>query len=365
MTVIQGDIVKPDLGISLDELQVVRDKVNIVIHAASSINLGQPLKNIMNPIIHGSQNVARLALECQNLQGFVFVSTAYVNSYLYPESDNCDPFVEEIVYPLSSERQTNVYRELMQVQKDGHSTEFEAHNFPWPYGYAKHLTERLLIALFAEAGRSSQLLILRPSIIGPAQSFPYPGFSFPKSTPATFLAAGLILVPSFTVRMSSRSGNPETESTFDEVPVDVVVDRMLCHLAMGTVGPVHAVAGKQKRFTFQAFWEEAILLRRIPWVPRKVWLDVDWCSPKLSALARIFVVYAASFDFSEEKTMRLWETLEDRNKSGLQMFHAGDRRKVGLASREAEILECARRLARRSIVTRVLWLLFYSSRCPS
>ncbi|PLB44980.1 male sterility domain-containing protein [Aspergillus steynii IBT 23096] len=364
VTVIQGDIISPDLGASETELQLVRDHANIVIHAASSINLGHSLKSLANPIIHASQNVAKFALECPELESFVYVSTAYANSFLYPESKNCDPRVEEAIYPLGRGRETNLRHEWMQVQKYGHSMEFGTYNFPWPYGYAKHLAERLVTALFAKSNKSLQLLIVRPSVIGPAQSFPYPGFSVPRSTPTTLLAAGLVLSPSFTMQMSSRSNKPETQSSIDEVPVDVVVDRLLCHLAMGTVGPIHAVTGKRKSFTFRTFWEEAIPLRRIPWVPRKAWLDVDWRSPELNTLARIYVIYAASYDFSDERTIRLSENMGEKEKIGLQLFRAGNGQEVGLASREAEILACAQCIARRTVFGWILWWLFYSSWFP-
>lgn len=360
MTVIEGDIVKPNLGISETEFQEIRDHVDIVVHAASSINLGRSLRRLVDPIIHASQNVATFALDCPNLERFVYVSTAYSNSFLYPESDNCDPRVEEKIYPLTSGWRANLRHEWIQVKKYGNSIEFGTHDFPWPYGYAKHLTERLLTALFAQSGKSSQLLIVRPSVIGPAQAFPYPGFSVAQSTPTTLLAAGLILSPSFTMCMSSRSENPETQSSIDEVPVDVVVDRLLCHLAMGTVGPVHAVTGKEKSFAFQTFWDEAMPLRRIPWIPRKCWLDVHWRSTELNALARIYVIYAASYDFSDEKTIRLWGELNGKETIGLQLFRAGNGQEVGLASREADILECARRIAGHTLLGWMLWILFYS-----
>ena len=54
--------------------------------------------------------------------------------------------------------------------------------------------------------------------------------------------------------MSTRLENPGTESTFDDVPVDVVVDRLLAHLVKTSSTIVHAVGGKRSRYTFEVHW---------------------------------------------------------------------------------------------------------------
>ncbi|KAF7592413.1 hypothetical protein BBP40_000261 [Aspergillus hancockii] len=362
VTVISGDILEPNIDIKEHHLQTLRERVNIIIHAASSINLTSSLEKLAKPVIYASENIAQCALQCEQLDRFVYVSSAYANAFLYPESDNADPYVEEVLYPLGRGWETNLWDEWKQVQEQGKSREFEAHNFPWAYGYAKHLAERLLLDMFAAANKADKLLILRPSSTGPAQDFPYPGFSVPKSTPTTALAACLIISPSPVVHVTSRAQDPEG-STTDEVPVDVVVDRLLAHLAKGTVGPFHAVSGVRGRYTFRTFWNEAMELRKLPWPCRYKWLNVDWRSESLHPIARAFVIYAASYNFSEEKTVSLWHDLGEEERSGLQLFTSGSGKQVGLAARTEQIRFVVRQVAAKTFFGRILFWLFYTPYC--
>lgn len=174
-----------------------------------------------------------------------------------------------------------------------------------PYAYAKHFTERLLYKMFCNAGHPDKIMIPRPSIVCAAQKYPYPGFSIPLSTPSLMIAAGVALAPSVKIRMSTRLENPETESTFDDVPVDVVVDRLLAHLVKISSTIVHAVGGKRSRYKFEVYWRQALQIRRIPWIPKLISTRLDWHSPKIHPIPRIFKVIGTSFNFSEKGTERL------------------------------------------------------------
>ncbi|KAE8368488.1 male sterility protein-domain-containing protein [Aspergillus caelatus] len=361
VTAIKGDILEPNLGIDEGHLQALHKRVNIVIHTASPINLMSSLEKLANPVMHGSENVAHFALQCHQLDRFVYVSTAYVNAFLYQESDDSDPYVEETIYPLGRGWISDVRDEWEQVQREGDSQEYKAHNFPWPYGYAKHLTERLVLSKFSATGEAGKLLILRPSVIAPAQTFPYQGFSVPKSTPTTVFAAGFTLTPVLVARVASRANDPDTESTIDEVPVDAVVDRLLVHLAKGTTGPVHAVVGTRARYSFQTFWAQAMALRKFPWPLWKEWLHVDWRSRLLHPTARVYVIYAASYRFSEAKTVSLWKSLSEKERAELQLFTSGSRKGVDLAAREDQIRFVAGQFAAKGFLRRILFRMFYAS----
>lgn len=264
MTVLNGDILLPNMGIAPQEqVYALHQMVEIVIHAASSINLGSRLSKISSSILGGSERAAKFGLGCQRLERFAFVSTAYVNAYLSYEPDAANPAdttIEESFYPLTCAKD-----EWVAVQKHVSSPALEAHNFPWPYAYAKHLSERLVTEAFDDHGASEKLLILRPSIIGPAQNFPFPGYSIPLSTPSTLIGAGIALTQSLFATVSTQASKSETEATADEVPVDVAVDRLLVHLAKGTTGPVHAVSGNKARMDFMVYWKSYMAFRRVPW----------------------------------------------------------------------------------------------------
>ncbi|KAE8334507.1 hypothetical protein BDV24DRAFT_156801 [Aspergillus arachidicola] len=325
ITVIDGDIMKTDLGISQETVAGLQKEVDIIIHAASTINLTYSLERVFDHIVQPSESLAQMALGFTSLDRFVYVSTAFANTHLYKLSSKPQTEINEEIYPLLGEGKLlddsllSAQDARDQIMKTGSSTEFEVHDFPWPYAYGKHLAERLILNLFIEKGWASKVLILRPSVVGPAERYPYPGYSVPLSTPSTALATAMIASPVFSVVVPTRCSKPEMEATIDEVPVDVVVDRMLAHVALDTTGCVHAVGGERGRLSFMDFWGAAMKLRRLPWEPRIIWSStVDWHSPDLHPVLRLYVILGTAFLFTEEKTNKLWQMLSPDERDCLQ-----------------------------------------------
>ncbi|KAJ5133305.1 male sterility protein-domain-containing protein [Penicillium atrosanguineum] len=359
VTILEGDIIKPECGLSVSCVNMLRAKVNIVVHCASSISLAHPLGRLSQNIIGATEGLANFALQLTNLERFVYISTAYTNTHLFHATPEGDVRVEEQIYQLSAT--PNVQLEWSEVQKKGTSVEYQSNNFPWAYAYAKQLTERLLCDIFSCTGKSDKLLILRPSIIGPAQRYPYSGFSFPLSTPMTIFTAATALWPSLWARISTRYKRPETEATNDEVPVDVVVDRLLTHLAFGTIGPIHAVSGGRARRELHDVWTEVCQFRRWPWVPRVEWLADDWHSDKQHFVVRQYVILGTSFLFSDDKTTILRDNLSDRDLRELELFTLSERESPDSSLKKHQIWYCINRIGRRSLLARWASVLLYRS----
>lgn len=318
LTVLDGDIVLPGMGLSGPEQDLIRKNAQIVIHAASSINLAKGLPSLVPTVIRASETVARFALTCKLLDRFVYVSSAYANSHLSPRNVAADVEIKEEFYaPRKGSTATSEWDE---VQQNGTSQAYEAEDFPWAYAYAKNLTERLLSHLFVYHGVEHKLLILRPSVIGPAQKYPFPGYSLPMSTPTTILAAALALTPSWTFRAASRFTSPDDHINLDEVPVDVVVDRLISHLAIGSVGCVHAVSGKRARIHIREWQQSAMKLRQIPWTLHPEWVVEDWKSARQHQISRFYIILGTSFSFLEDRTVTLSTTLSTEELSDLQLF---------------------------------------------
>jgi nucleoside-diphosphate-sugar epimerase len=352
VSALDGDILQPNMGLPEHDLFTLRKKVNIVIHTASSINLGKSLRSLTGSVIEASVMMAEFALSCETLERFVYVSTAYSNSHLAPTGKSIDVNINEEIYePIDHDIRT----EWMEVQKLGTSMVYEEENFPWAYGYAKNLTERLLQRHFAHT--SEKLLIVRPSVIGPAQYYPFSGYSVPMSTPITMFIAGLILTPTLNVVVATKSTEPEQECNIDEVPVDVVVDRMLSHLALGTTGCVHAVSGKRS-VKLMELQETFLQLRRLPWPRSLVWKDGAWNSSKQHPLARLYVILGTSYRFSEEKTVALSQDSMIKECYGLQLFTQIDMADHLLA-RKAEIHQVMSRFTHKSIWIWMMANVFY------
>lgn len=361
LTVLEGDMLLPDVGLTAEQLALIQRQAHVIIHSASSIALLKPLRKLVGPILTASDCLASLALGCTQLECFVFVSTAYCNAHLYADTDGKSPLeVQEVFYPLCREDQDlkeDTDHEIREVYTEGSSAAYRAHDFPWGYSYVKHLTERHLRDRFTDANK--RLFIIRPSIFEPAQCFPYRKFCIPMSTPHVICAAAAAFTLSRTIGCASRLDDPYNESSFDYVPVDIVVDRILAHVAYGTHGPAHAVGGPM---SFRSSWERTIKARRIPWSAQIKWTAESWHSQAVHPFARLYKMIGTSFDFSDSKTLDLWQQLSDRERAELHLFA---NKRILYHDHEhmspSHIWDCILQLAARRPLARHLMRIFYRS----
>ncbi|KAJ5720270.1 uncharacterized protein N7483_008204 [Penicillium malachiteum] len=362
VTFLSGDITLKQMGLHESDWRTLKKSVQVIIHAASSISLTCPLPKLATSIIAPSLSLAEIAMEFADLQHFVYISTAYVNAHLWKTTDRCDVPVKECIYSLGPYQEIydphnldewagfgpQTEHEWRSVLDTGTSIEFDYNDFPWPYAYAKHLTERLLINTFMQNEATEKLLIVRPSCLGPATSQPYPGYSS-LSTSSTGLAASIMLYAGNTMKLPTRSADPENEVTMDEIPVDVVVDRILSHTAKGTFGCVHAVAGKRARLAFNDWWPAVMKERRLPWLVKPEWLPLDWHSPKLHSVAKFYVILGTSFAFEDDQVSRLLAKLNAHEKLHLKLFvdETGETNPYDLKPRRHRIRQMGMKIARK------------------
>ena len=323
MTVLDGELGDTaTMNLSEETLQMLKQTVHIVFHAASSIQLNNSLRELSYSVLAPTLCLTKYALKFPNLERFVFFSTAYANAHLWKAHKSTDVPVDEKVYPLSNEEdyQQSALEAWSAIQKTGSSDEYDAHDFPWPFAYAKHLAERLVLQKASERNKLDKILIIRPSVLGPADNYPYHGFATAYGAPSTACAAAYMLHPGRKIALATRCENPDQESTIDEVPVDVVADRTLVHVALGTSGCVHAVSGEQGRLTTEEWWQAFKKERLIPWNAKPTWTEDNWHSPNLHQMARKFKIIGTSFAFSERKTVAVAEKLGAPGKEDFHLF---------------------------------------------
>ncbi|KAK2756136.1 putative secondary metabolism biosynthetic enzyme [Arachnomyces sp. PD_36] len=220
-----GDMTRPDLGLKPTDLQQLREQVTIVINAAGDISLEKQLQDTIHINCVSHLTLTALLAGFVHLRAFLHVSTAYVNSFL-PEG-----VVEERIYTLGNDEPDPELR-LSSILSTG--CDPDTHRFTTPYALAKYLAERLILG----RERSFPILIVRPSLLGPAIRDPHPGYG----------ADGTIPVHSFIQTLvGSRDYGPfqladtlPKQRIVDEIPVDLVANTCLVHLALGTTGIVHA-----------------------------------------------------------------------------------------------------------------------------
>ena len=88
---IQGDLIMNNLGIAPDNRQLITREVQVIINSAASVNFEDPLHDALQINYFGAQRMLNLAKECEHLEIFTHVSTAYVNC-------NLNNFIEEEIY---------------------------------------------------------------------------------------------------------------------------------------------------------------------------------------------------------------------------------------------------------------------------
>lgn len=314
ITVWDGDITQENFGLNDKAMAGLRERISIFIHATSSLSLRQGLPKMASIVVHPYLAAAQSALSFTHLERFVFVSTAYVNSFLHLDSILLDGtkmqecVVEERIYPLRKVQQSAVI-ELNNIIDFGTTPEHDYMPHPFTYTYVKHLTERLLLEAFRKEGREHQLLILRPSCFAPAQEEPFPHFEVAGSSPVTTMMCAVLSGLPVKARFTSNLADP-SKNTIDEVPVDVVVNRLIVHIAFGTSGCVHAVAGESGRRNFTDVYNAMAEFRRWWWFhPGVQWCEDGTDPKKLCALANLFRGLGCSYLYRQEKTERVWQLM--------------------------------------------------------
>lgn len=79
--VIPGDISEQNLGMSASDRSELKSSVQVVIHSAALVKFNLRLMEIMKINVKGTQRVLQLAEEMPLLETFVYVSTAFSQSY--------------------------------------------------------------------------------------------------------------------------------------------------------------------------------------------------------------------------------------------------------------------------------------------
>ena len=93
LVAVAGDLVMDRLGISEDVRAILKRDVDVIINVAASVKFDEPLLDAIQINYMGCMRMLELAKECEKLEVFTHVSTAYVNC-------NRRGDIEEVVYDL-------------------------------------------------------------------------------------------------------------------------------------------------------------------------------------------------------------------------------------------------------------------------
>jgi fatty acyl-CoA reductase len=281
-----GDITEPDLGIRPAVLAELAACVTLVIHSAADTSLVAPLGHSVKNNCLPALELARLAGSFERLERFVHISTAYVNSFLP------DGLVEERIYEVG-----DAEVQLAEIQETGDIRPDTIPKFLWPYSFAKHLTERLLIS----RNPRLPLLIIRPTNIAPAIAQPYPYYGPPGACPVSTYIRSYIAAPDSGV-VHVLPWNKSGTNIVDEIPVDLVANLVLLHIARGSAGVVHACSHSYAPRSLAQMHADVR-----DQVPGASFLYVDDGRVKEGRYAQFWKLGSRDWRFSNAKSMALRE----------------------------------------------------------
>ena len=264
--VVDGDISKPDLGMSPDVAARLKQHVDVIINCAGLVDFNPDIRLGVATNIDGALHAARFTAECKDAS-LVHVSTCYVagtaqgrisETVVMNESPNgeaMDPHqeladlqaridevieaqgsaeneeaVQQAVLDLIRERgldenNATLHRNMTHRQRSKRlkalltdEGEQRALALGWPnsYTYTKGLSEQLLALEAPKLGLRHT--IFRPAVVESSVEFPFPGWNegFNTSGPLVYLLG------TWFRHLPCKRGNP-----FDVVPVDHVCNGLM------------------------------------------------------------------------------------------------------------------------------------------
>jgi fatty acyl-CoA reductase len=186
---IKGDVIEPKFGMEPE----LFEQYTHIVHSAAEISFSKSVADAIRVNVVPVQRLCEVVKACSSLERVVYVSTAYINN----ASD--EPILETI-------DMTQDIDELMRSPKP--------ENHPNTYCMSKYMAERWLHEYCG-----AQYVVIRPSIIGPALTHPYPGFTHQYSSPS-------VNCINLTYSGIQSHIDPNHE-TVNVIPIDTVVGDML------------------------------------------------------------------------------------------------------------------------------------------
>ncbi|KAJ3651397.1 hypothetical protein Zmor_017443 [Zophobas morio] len=178
--IVNGDCEEPVLGLSVDDIAVLKKETTCVIHASACVKFDQCLKKAAL-FVRAIRDILELAKGMANLKAFVYVSTAFSNCV---HLDIKEEFYEP---PLTPEKFFAVVNSLHEDILD-EITPRLLENFPNTYVYSKNISEDLV----KSAGESLPVAVVRPPIVTSCNTEPITGWADQFYGPFGLVTAGTL-----------------------------------------------------------------------------------------------------------------------------------------------------------------------------
>ncbi|XP_054001527.1 putative fatty acyl-CoA reductase CG5065 [Hylaeus anthracinus] len=208
VTVINGDVSLPGLGLSPEDRKMLCEKITIVYHAAATVRFDELLKRAVLLNTRGTKLMLDLAKEMKQLKLFSYISTAYCHLE--------EKVLREVAYPPPADPHKIIKCvEWMDDNVVEAMTDKILGDYPNTYAFTKALAEGLV----EEAMPHIPVLLLRPSVVIPIWKEPVPGWTDNINGPTGLLiGAGKGVI---------RTMYCDENGYADYVPVDIAINAIL------------------------------------------------------------------------------------------------------------------------------------------
>ncbi|XP_063632522.1 fatty acyl-CoA reductase 1-like [Cydia splendana] len=253
MTLIAGDAIEPDLGLSPADRQKIIEEADIIIHGAATVRFDVELRRAVLLNVRGTKLVLELGKQCKRLLLFIHISTAYCHPH--------EKLLEEKPYsPPANPHKIIQIMEWMDDATAAAVTPFLLKKQPNSYAFTKALGEALVV----EALDIMPIGILRPSIVIPIYQEPLPGWTDNINGPTGLLiGAGKGVI---------RTMYCKSNSYADYLPVDVFINGIMIwcwvFIEQGVhhIKVIHLTSSAEVKVTWEEMIEAGreIILNRVP-----------------------------------------------------------------------------------------------------
>ena len=226
---IEGDLEKPNFDLCPESMDYLKEHTHVILHIAATVKFDEEMIKAITINLAGTRTALEIGRQSKNLQvrylkalmsaeplsnpplkpsisqSFVYVSTAYSNSY--------DEHIQERVYPIDC----NPEKILANLDDEKLIQDVIQYSLKWPNTYT--FTKAMAEALALEYRQHFPVAILRPSCVMASLNEPLPGWCDSiYGSNGTFIGwyYGLI-----------RTSHIDPEVTIDTVPVDYVSNAII------------------------------------------------------------------------------------------------------------------------------------------
>ncbi|XP_050300282.1 fatty acyl-CoA reductase wat-like [Anthonomus grandis grandis] len=207
VSIMDGDLSQPILGLSKENQQTIIDEVDVIFHCAATVRFDEHLKKATTINIKGTKELIDLAKKITKLKTFMYMGTAFSNSY--------QKEIEEKIYPtkITAENLISMCNSLDEEYLDVLAKSLTA---GWPNTYT--FTKQVIEDYIQREATELPICICRPSIVLSTASEPVESF-----TDNVFSLGGLSVLGGLGISRIMYFRNIDTQI----IPADFVVNECI------------------------------------------------------------------------------------------------------------------------------------------